>query len=76
MAGNLGFEVLVVADASNTYQRSSVEGRSLSAATMHETALASLNGEFATVVTTAQVKDAVQALQPELATGASQKERR
>lgn len=50
MAGNLGFETWFVADATATYAR----GR-FDAETMHQTALASLDGEFAQVLTTTEV---------------------
>lgn len=51
MAGNLGFTCYVVADATATFERRGHDGRSYSADQMHDTALASLHGEFATVVT-------------------------
>ena len=47
MAGNLGFETWVVSDATATFDRDGFD-----AETMHRTALASLSGEFATVVDT------------------------
>ena len=52
MAGNLGFDTYVVADATATFNKKGLEGQNYSAELIHETALASLNGEFATVVTT------------------------
>jgi nicotinamidase-related amidase len=55
MAGNLGFECLVVADATATFERQGPDGRHWSAQDMHDSALASLNDEFAEVVTTAQL---------------------
>lgn len=55
MAGNFGFDAILVADATATFERSGVKGQHFSAETMHETALASVNGEFATVLDTAQV---------------------
>lgn len=51
MAGNLGFETYLVQDATATFALS-FGGRVFSAETLHETALASLNDEFATVLTT------------------------
>ena len=56
MAGNLGFETYLVSDATATFERAGLCGRHYSAEEMHETALASLNGEFARVVTTAEVR--------------------
>ncbi len=52
MAGNLGFDTYVVADATAAFNKKGLEGQNYSAELIHETALASLNGEFATVVTT------------------------
>nr|AIA16446.1 Isochorismatase family [uncultured bacterium] len=55
MAANLGFETYVVSDATATFDRVSVSGEKFNAQLMHETALASLNGEFATVLTTKEI---------------------
>ena len=52
MAGNLGFETFIVSDATATFNKKGLDGQMFSAELIHETALASLNGEFATVVTT------------------------
>jgi nicotinamidase-related amidase len=49
MAGNLGFETWFVADATATHARGDFD-----AETMHQTALASLDGEFARVMTAAE----------------------
>ena len=49
MAGNLGFNVTVVEDATATFDRSGPDGTSYSADLIHCVALASLHGEFATV---------------------------
>lgn len=50
MAGNLGFSTWFVADATATFERTGPDGRHFTAEQMHDTALASLHGEFATVV--------------------------
>lgn len=55
MAGNLGFKTYVVADACATHDRLSHTGTTVPAAAVHEAALASLHGEFATVCTTEEV---------------------
>lgn len=55
MAANLGFAVVVVTDATATFARTGPDGRCYSANEMHDTALASLSGEFATVLHTAQL---------------------
>ena len=49
MAGNLGFTVTVVEDATATFERRGPDGADYSADLMHRAALASLHGEFATV---------------------------
>jgi nicotinamidase-related amidase len=52
MAGNFGFDTFLVSDATATFNKIGIDGQIFSAEIIHETALASLNGEFATVVTT------------------------
>lgn len=49
MAGNLGFKVTVVEDATATFERHGPDGTHYSADLMHRVTLASLHGEFATV---------------------------
>jgi nicotinamidase-related amidase len=55
MAGNLGFSVLLVGDACSTFDRVGPDGRNWTADEMHDSALASLHDEFATVVDTGEV---------------------
>jgi nicotinamidase-related amidase len=50
MAGNLGFETFVVGDALATFGKRGVDGTTYLAQLIHDTALASLHGEFATVI--------------------------
>lgn len=52
MAGNLGFTTYVVSDATATFERKGLNGKYYSAEEMHETALVSLQNEFATIVDT------------------------
>lgn len=52
MAGNFGYNTFVVSDATATFNKKGVDGQNFSAELIHETALASLNEEFATVITT------------------------
>jgi nicotinamidase-related amidase len=59
MAGNYGFDAYVVSDATATFERKEPDGKHFSAQQMHDTALASLRGEFATIVSTSEVLDAV-----------------
>ena len=55
MAGNLGFDTILVGDATATFDRVGVDGTVYPAQLVHDTALASLHGEFATVVSTDEV---------------------
>ena len=55
MAGNLGFDVVVVEDATATFDRKGPDGLQYSAEQMHRLALASLHGEFAQVQSTEDV---------------------
>ncbi|MEP7256047.1 MAG: cysteine hydrolase family protein [Ferruginibacter sp.] len=60
MAGNLGFDSFIVADATATFNKKGLDGQNYPAELIHETALASLNEEFATVVTTNFLKQNIQ----------------
>lgn len=55
MAANLGFGVVVVDDATATFDRTGPDGAHHSAEQMHRLALASLHGEFAEVRSTDEV---------------------
>jgi len=55
MAENRGYEVYLVADATATHEREAPDGGTIDAETSHRVALAHLNGEFATVVTAADL---------------------
>jgi nicotinamidase-related amidase len=57
MAGNFGFDTYLVADATATFERVGPDGRRFSAEQMHDSALASLHGEFATVLSAAAALD-------------------
>jgi nicotinamidase-related amidase len=50
MAANLGFKVFLVSDGTATFERTSYDQKHYTATEIHETALASLHNEFATVV--------------------------
>ena len=50
MAGNLGFDVLLISDATATFDRKGLNGKTYSSEMIHETALASLHEEFAEVI--------------------------
>ncbi|MBI1775367.1 MAG: isochorismatase family protein [Proteobacteria bacterium] len=55
MAGNLGFETILVADACFTFARRDYDGRLRSAEEVHAMSLANLDGEYCRVVRTADV---------------------
>ena len=62
MAGNLGFHTYVVADATAAFSRVGADGHPRSAAEVHNAALGDLHMEFAEVVDTATVIQALQHL--------------
>jgi nicotinamidase-related amidase len=55
MAGNLAFDTVLVADATATFDRIGVDGTHYDAQLMHDTTLASLSEEFATILNTRDV---------------------
>lgn len=55
MAGNYGFDTYVVSDATATFDKTGADGQKFSAEIIHETALASLHNEFATIVDTEEL---------------------
>jgi len=55
MNSNLGFDVTLVSDATATFDRNGEDGVYYSADQIHRVHLASLNGEFCTVLTTDEV---------------------
>ena len=56
MAGNLGYETYVVAAATATFDKKGIQGQIFPAELIHQTALASLDKEFATIITTDVIK--------------------
>jgi nicotinamidase-related amidase len=60
MAGNLGYETYVVAAATAAFDKKGINGQIFPAELIHQTALASLDKEFATVITTDIIKQTVQ----------------
>lgn len=58
MAGNLGYGTFLISDATATFGRTGPDGRAFDADLVHSVALASLNGEFATVLSTEQLLNA------------------
>jgi nicotinamidase-related amidase len=59
MAGNLGFQTYLVSDATAAFDGVDIHGRPRSAEDVHLHALSDVDGEFAKVVSTAWVLDAV-----------------
>lgn len=59
MAGNLGFDTFVVADATAAFARAHLDGRIRSAAEVHDAALSDLQDEFAGIVETRAVLTAL-----------------
>lgn len=55
MAGNLGFDTVVVADATATFGKRDYDGRWRTAQEVHAMSLANLDGEYARIVTTDEV---------------------
>ena len=53
MAGNFGYDVQLISDATATFDRMGLNGEKFDAEMIHQTALVSLNNEFATVLNTA-----------------------
>ncbi|WP_343705790.1 cysteine hydrolase family protein [Flavobacterium sp.] len=59
MAGNFGYNVYLVSDATATFNKKGLNGEEFSAELIHQTALASLNEEFAQVVDSEFIKEIV-----------------
>jgi len=57
MAGNFGFDTFLIEDATATFCKKGLNGQLFSAEIIHDTALASLNEEFATILKTKQLLD-------------------
>jgi nicotinamidase-related amidase len=60
VAGNLGFDTVVVSDATATFDKQDLNGQWHSAELVHALSLANLQGEYATIQTTEQVINNVQ----------------
>ncbi|MBO6919795.1 MAG: cysteine hydrolase [Rhizobiaceae bacterium] len=57
MAGNYGYEVFLISDATATFDKKGQKGNMFAADLIHETALASLNEEFANVLKSDELFD-------------------
>ena len=76
MAGNLGFETFVLADATATFDRATLDGRHRLAVDVHDAALSDLQGEFAEIVDTKSVLEALVRREAEAANQRSNTSRR
>lgn len=56
-AADLGYKVFLIADATATYAKTGFDGSYFEPELLHSTALASLNNEFANIITTADLLD-------------------
>ena len=59
MAGNYGYTTFLIADATATFDRIGINGEKFDSELIHQTSLASLNGEFAEVITTEKLLELV-----------------
>jgi nicotinamidase-related amidase len=59
VAGNLGFDTVVVSDATATFDKQDLRGRWHVAETVHALSLANLSGEYATIQTTEAVLESL-----------------
>ncbi|MET3027766.1 cysteine hydrolase family protein [Flavobacterium sp. UW10123] len=59
MAGNFGYNVFLVSNAAATFNKKGINGENFSAEIIHQTALASLNEEFAQVVDSEFIKEII-----------------
>ncbi|QLB12725.1 nicotinamidase-related amidase [Bisgaardia hudsonensis] len=57
MAGNYGYETYLISDATATFDRIGINGEHFDAELIHQTTLANLNNEFATVIKTEVLLD-------------------
>lgn len=55
MSGNLGYDTYLIEDAVATFCKRGTNGQLFSAEIIHDTALASLKDEFATIFKTARI---------------------
>lgn len=56
MGGNMGYKVALVHDATATFNKKGHDGKEYPAGLIHDTAIASLRGEFADIVSTESLK--------------------
>jgi len=59
MAGNFGFDTILISDATATFDRIGINGEKFSSELIHQTTLANLNNEFAKVIDTNKLLEIV-----------------
>ena len=59
MGSNLGLEVAVISDATAAFRQVGIDNQEFSAEMVHQISLANLNGEFAKVMTTNELKESL-----------------
>ncbi len=59
MAGNFGFDTLLISDATATFNRIGINGEKFDSEIIHQTTLANLNNEFAKVINTEELLELV-----------------
>lgn len=59
MAGNYGYETFLISDATATFNKKGLDGQNFSAELIHKTAMASLKDEFATIISTDVIIQAI-----------------
>ncbi len=59
MAGNFGFDTILISDATATFDRIGINGERFDAEIIHQTTLANLNDEFAQVIDTEKLIELV-----------------
>ncbi|MBI9060607.1 MAG: cysteine hydrolase [Marinilabiliaceae bacterium] len=59
MAGDLGFDILLISDATAAFDTIGINGEKFSSETIHQTTLANLNNEFAQVIDTKKLLELV-----------------
>ena len=59
MAGNFGFDTLLISDATAAFDMIGINGEKFSSETIHQTTLANLNNEFAQVIYTKKLLELV-----------------
>lgn len=59
MAGNLGYDTILISDATATFDRIGINGEHFDSEIIHQTTLANLNNEFANIINTCRLLELV-----------------